>query len=413
MRKKKEVQRELQQALDNVRALKNDPEKQEEYRSALDTVQSLTDELNGIVIAEAAERALAENTVDQETEQAARRFSIVKFIRELGTNGILTGVEAEMSQLAFEEATRSGIKLQGSAAIPAIVLNRAFPGMTATGTPADGGMTIATVLQYQEELRKRLVLAKAGAKYISGLVGNIDLIEGAAITATWEGENDKTGDKKKQFSKRSMMPKRLALNVPISKQLIAQSSWDVERMIYEDILAAHAEALEDAAINGSGTGEPLGILNTTGIGSVSLGANGDAPTFKSMVDLETAIALKNADVASMAYITTTKARGALKTTLKANNVPGYIWERDEINGYHALASNIVPANLTKGSGTDLSAALFGNFSDLIIAQWGGFDVITDPYSLKKEGAIEITMNAYHDIFLRRIQSFAAVKDIVA
>ena len=413
MRKKKDVQRELVQQLENVRALKDNQEKQEEYRSALESVQSLTEELNGINVAESAERALAANTLDKETEQAARRFSFTKFFRELGqeNNAILTGVEAEMAALAVEEASRSGVLLKGTG-IPLAVLNvRAFDGMTATGTPADGGMTIATQLRYQEALRNKLVLAKMGATVMGGLVGNINMIEGQAVTASWEGENTTVADSKKKFTSRSISPKRVALSVPVSKQLIVQSSWDVEALVLETIIAAHAEALEDAAINGSGTGQPLGILNTTGIGAVTIGANGGLVTFGKLVDLETAIAVKSADVSKMGYLTTPQVRGYSKQTLRNANVSGYIWGDTGLNGYPAYVSNIVPSNLTKGTGTGLSAALFGNFADLLLCQWGGLDIVVDPYTLKKEAALEITLNAYHDIFLRRKESFAAIKDI--
>lgn len=412
-RKRKDVQRELDQKLQEMRSLKDQKDKDAEFRAAVSSVETLTEELNQINIEDAAARAMAASQISNDVKEKARQFSFAKFFRELGTQEGLTGVEAEMAALAREEASRSGINLKG-VGIPAAVLseNRVFAGMNA-GTPADGGFTIATALQYQDALRNKLVLSGAGARVITGLVGNISVTEGDAITVAWEGENAKTGDKKKTFTQRSLSPKRVSVNVPISKQLINQSSWDVEKMILDDILNAHAEALEVAAINGSGVGQPKGVLNTDGIGSVALGENGGAATFKSMVDLETAVSVRNADLGSLAYVTNSKVRGALKYTLKANGVPGFVWEKNEVNGYKALASNIVPSNITKGTGANLSAAIFGNFSDLLICQWGGLDIISDPYTLKTEGAIEITLNAYHDVFVRRTASFAAIKDIVA
>lgn len=412
-RKRKDVQRELDQKLQEMRSLKDQKDKDAEFRAAVSSVETLTEELNQINIEDAAARAMAASQISNDVKEKARQFSFAKFFRELGTQEGLTGVEAEMAALAREEASRSGINLKG-VGIPAAVLseNRVFAGMNA-GTPADGGYTIATALQYQEALRNKLVLVGVGARMITGLVGNIDVTEGEAISVSWEGENTTTNDKKKSFTQRSLTPKRCSVNVPISKQLINQSSWDVEKMILDDILNAHAEALEIAAINGSGVGQPKGILNTDGIGSVAIGENGGAATFKSMVDLETQISIRNADLGSLAYVTNSKVRGALKTTLKANGVAGYIWEKDEVNGYKAVASNIVPANITKGTGSNLSAAIFGNFNDLLICQWGGLDIISDPFALKKDGAIEITLNAYHDVFVRRTSSFAAIKDIIA
>lgn len=270
-RLKKDVQHELSQLSNDIRALQGNKEKETEYRAAMDKMVVLTTELNDIHVQEAADRALAAGQVDKEVEQAARRFSFVKFFRELGQerNASLTGVEKEMADLAAEESVRAGFALKG-VGIPIAVLNnrtRAFNGMTA-GVPEDGGLTIATQLQYQDELRKRLVLAKAGTRMLSGLVGDIHLIEGDAVTVRWEGENTKAKRDKIQFTGRKFSPKRVALIIPLSKQLTIQSSWDVEKMVFDKLINAHASAVEEAAINGSGTGQPLGILNTSGIGSI-------------------------------------------------------------------------------------------------------------------------------------------------
>lgn len=415
MREKKQVARELDGALKHLRDLTGKEETTaDELRSATEAVERLTDELNRINLAEAAERAAAEAQADRqdpELRQIARRFSIAKFIRELGEKDMtLTGVEAEVARMGAEEAARCNIRTLG-VPVPMSVLNaRAFGGQNVT-KPEDGGYLVGTELQYQEALRKRLVLAQAGATYVGGLTGNITLVEGTGVTVSWENENDTVADAKKQFSTRSASPKRCAVSVPVSKQLALQSSFDVDALIMNDIYAAHAEALEDAALNGSGTKQPLGILNTTGITTVALGTDGAVPTFADLVALETNIALRNADQGRLAYLTNPKVRGLLKTTLRDSGVPGYIWADNEVNGYVAHCSNLVPSNLTKGTSSEAcSAILFGDWSKLWIMSWGGLDIIVDPYSMKKEGAYEVTLNAYHDIFIRRKEAFAVIKD---
>lgn len=416
MREKKQVTRELSQALENLRTIQGkEGATADEIRQATDVVSRLTDELNTINITEAAERATAQAQSDAdnpEIQNIAQRFSMAKFIRELsGENGItLSGVEAEVARMGAEEAARNNVKLEG-ASIPASILNaRAFNGNNAS-TPADGGHLIGTELQYQEALRNRLVLTQAGATYVGGLVGNITLVEGSGVSVSWENENDAVGDTKKQFNTRQASPKRCAISVPISKQLALQSSFDVDALIMADIYAAHAEALENAALNGTGTKQPTGLINTSGIETISLGDNGEVPTWANMVALETAISLKNADQGRMAYMSNPKIRGLFKTTLKANNVPGYIWENNEVNGYPVYTSNLIPSNLTKGTSSELcNAILFGDWSNLWIMSWGGLDLVVDPYTLKKQGAYEVTLNAYHDIHIRRKEAFAMIKD---
>ena len=208
MREKKQVTHELSQALDSLRSISGkEGATADEIRSATELVERLTDELNTINVAEAAERAAVAARADQnnpEIKDMARRFSMAKFIRELsGENGIqLTGVEAEVARMGQEEAERNNVKLQGSA-IPMSILNaRAFGGNNAT-TPADGGYLINSDLQYQEALRNRLILTQAGATYVGGLVGNITLVEGSGVSVSWENENDEVADTKKQFSTQS------------------------------------------------------------------------------------------------------------------------------------------------------------------------------------------------------------------
>ncbi len=420
MRKKHEVTRELEQEKKKMNDLLSDKDKREEFRASADKVSELIEELNAINLNEAAERASAEAQNEQQNiRDVAKNFSFAKFIREAsGENGSqLTGVEAEMAQEAEKEAKRCGYKLTG-VGIPYALLNsrmhvesRAFDGQNVT-TPADGGYTVTSQMMYQEALRKQLILTQAGATYMGGLVNNIDLIQGDAISMGWLEENEEGGDKKKQFSKVSVSPMRCFVNVPVSKQLTIQSNLDIDQGIINDIIGAHEELIETAALNGSGTKQPLGILNTDGIGSVAIGDNGGPITFKKIVDLETAIALKNADVSSMAYVTNAKVRGEAKTTLKSANVAGYIWEGGEMNGYRALASNLVPSDLTKGTAEGkCSALIFGDWSNLWIMGWGGLDLIVDPYTLKKFGAYEVTLNAYHNIFVKRKEAFAAIKDI--
>lgn len=413
MRKKKEVLRDLNQALEQMRGISGDPAKVEECQEATDRVRSLSEELNTITVAEEAERAAARAQSEaEEVRDISKRFSFAKFIREAGEGGNLTGVEAEVAQMGEREAKSNGIEQRGFV-IPASVLNnRAFAGQSA-GVDADGGYTIESEMRYQEELRKRLVLSQLGAVYMGGLSGNIDLIQGSAVTAGWLDENEEGSDSKKTFTKKSVGPMRCFVNVPISKLLTIQSSIDVERVITNDILGAHTELVEDAALNGTGTKQPLGLLNTSGIASVALGENGGTPTFKTVVDLETEIALKNADISNMAYLTNPKVRGLLKTTLKSSNVPGYIWsEGNEMNGYRALATNFLPSDLVKGTAKNCSPIIFGDWSNLWIMGWGGLDLIVDPYSLKKMGAYEVTLNAYHNIFVKRTEGFAICKDVL-
>jgi HK97 family phage major capsid protein len=211
-----------------------------------------------------------------------------------------------------------------------------------------------------------------------------------------------------------MSPKTVAAYTDISRRMLLQSSIDVEMFVRSDLASVLALAIDSAAIAGTGaSGQPTGILNTSGIGLVALGTDGAAPTWASQIALETAVATSNADIGNLKYITNAKGRGKLKGTEIATGTAQFLWGRDGmINGYEALATNQIPANLTKGSGTNLSAELFGNFSDLIIGLWGSLDINVDPYSLGTSGAVRVTAFQDCDIGIRHAASFAAIKDMV-
>ena len=77
-------------------------------------------------------------------------------------------------------------------------------------------------------------------------------------------------------------------------------------------------------------------------------------------------------------------------------------------------SNSIPSNLTKGNASGIcSAAIFGNFEEVLVPQWGGLDMIVDPFTPKDKRVVEVTAIAYHDVCVRRPACFAAIKDIKA
>jgi hypothetical protein len=139
--------------------------------------------------------------------------------------------------------------------------------------------------------------------------------------------------------------------------------------------------------------------------------NGAIPTFGKIVDLETKLTSANVPITTPGYLTTPGLRGKLKQTQIATNYPLMVWQGNELNGYPATYSNQMPSNLSKGASNGiLHAMIFGNWSDLIIGEWGVLEIIVDPYRLKKQGVIEITSFVMIDIGVRYPVSFAAAVD---
>lgn len=268
-------------------------------------------------------------------------------------------------------------------------------------------------------LRARLVLRNAGAVFLTGLQGNLDLPRrntGAALT--WVANGAAPGSEAGQaFGPVSFRPKTASAYVDIYRTTLNQSSLDVEMLVRDDLNQAVQLGLDRAGLHGSGSSnEPTGVAAMSGIGSVAGGTNGLAPTWANIVALETEVAIDNADVGRLAYITNTKVRGKLKTTEKATNTAKFIWNDDApstpVNGYPAYITNQVRSDLTKGTSNGVcSAAFFGNWGELIIAIWGGMDITADIPD-NRTGTVRVAAIVDADVNGRHVESFSACLDVL-
>ena len=408
MRKIAEIRKDLNAKIAEVKAI--DATNAEAIEKSMAEIDALCKELDAANAIEAAEQKLAERKLEEMQNKAGRSFSLVKALKDLSEGRGLSGLEAEVAEMGAAEYRRMGLAPMGIV-IPSAFL-RAAQGQNA-GTAVDGGNLVETMSsRYVESLKERLVVAQLGATLLTDLVGNVPVITSQGISASWSAEAAEASTQKDSYAKATMTPHRNSVNVVVTKELLRQTSYDVEADLISKITDAHAVLLEKAAINGSGSNnQPTGILNTVGIGSVEIGTNGGAITFGKVVDLETAVNSQNANRGRMGYLTNAKVWGKLKQTQKANGI-GMIMELNgTLNGYKADYTNLVPSNLVKGSSQACSALIFGNFQDLYIGQWGGLDIVVDPYSSKKTGEIEICLNAWNDVLVAQPKSFAAIKDI--
>lgn len=357
----------------------------------------------------------------REKVKLSRRFRLLRAIDLAAKGKGLDGVEMEMYKEAEHEARELGLNIEGNVAVPSWMIRAGGERRDLTaGTTTQGGHTIETELrELIPLLEPRLQVEALGATMLRGLRGNVDFPKGNAdAAAVWEGENDANAETSPTFDKISMSPNRLGAFTDISKQLIAQSSIDVENYVRNRLNFAVQKALDAAAINGSGSSnEPTGILNTSGIGSVAIGTNGGVPTWDHLVDLETEIAIDNADMGNLAYLTTPGIRGKLKKTLVDSGSGLFVWDQrfnpsgNGVNGYRAEVSTQVPSTLTKGTSSGIChAIIFANWSELLIGQWAGIDLVVDPYTGAKNALVTLVINSWWDIAVRHPESFAAIKD---
>lgn len=334
--------------------------------------------------------------------------------------GVDDGFEREIAQ-EVEKKLPEQYKRRGGVLIPTVMHTRA--GLD-SATATKGQETKFTQPgEFIDLLRARMKTRALGARLLSGLTGPVSMVkQTGAAAGSWVGENPlaDVAESNLLLGLVTLAIKTYQASTSFSRQLLVSAlsgSIDAEQMVREDLALIHALAFDAAAISGTGTAnQPRGVLSTAGIGAVAGGVNGAAPTYQNIVDLETAVASANADVATMGYLTTPAMRGKLKLTqtFPASANGQSVWQgQNQLNGYTAEVSTQVPSNLVKGTSTNAHAIIFGDWSQMVFGEWGAIELITDPYKLKKQGMIEVTSFQMGDVVIRTPQSLAAMQDALA
>lgn len=306
--------------------------------------------------------------------------------------------------LALCEAGKAEMRAAGVAASGNLILPMEMRGDNIQATVTGDGKEIVTEesLNILGPIRDKLVLVQAGATFLSGLKGNIGMPSYSGSNANWEGETTTAKNGKGTFEKKAMAPKRLSTYIDISKQFLAQDTVGAEAMLMRDISNVVAVKLQSTILGNHATiaTMPDGFFT----GKPEYATSGIA-SYAGIVAMETAVETDAALYANLAYIMGPKARGVLKSTLKAANVAeGFIYDKDLVNGYKALVTSGMPSGLQESA--DEHGIVFGNWADLIIGQWGGLDITVDPYTKAADGMVRLVINAYFDAAKRRESSFA-------
>ena len=362
------------------------------------------------------------------SEKEIKRYSMVRAMNALANPQDQRAQKAAAFEFEVStEAARLSQKESRGILVPVDVLARAMVPNEgrrdlSVGTATAGGHTVATDLlssSFIDLLRNRAMMMQPGmATVLTDLAGNIAIPrQTGGASGYWVAESSAPTESQQAFDQVTLSPETVGAYTEYSRKLLLQSSIDVEAFVRNDLARVLALTIDLAAINGTGTNnQPTGILNQTGIGSVLGGTDGAAPTWDNIVDLETEVAIDNADIGSLAYLTNAKVRGKLKKTfVDSGSNAERVWDtragNTPLNGYGASVTNQVPSDLTKGASSGVaSAIIFGNFADLIIGMWGGLDITVNPYANDTSGGVRITALQDVDIAVRHPESFAAMKD---
>jgi HK97 family phage major capsid protein len=290
-----------------------------------------------------------------------------------------------------------------------------------TGTSTAGGATVATeLISFLDFLRPALRLTGLGAEFMGGCTANFALPKMTGDAGfNWVGENpgNNNTDVDPTFGQVYFSPLQAIGSTSWSRQLLVQSSTDIEAKVRNALILRAAIGIETAALQGTGGTQPTGLLSTTGVHVVAIGANGGTPDKQNYIDMLTACFVANAAIGEQKYLLTPEIAGYLAGQPELGNtiaLPTFTYGADgkgRINGHDAAWSNLLPKTLTKGTSTaDCHAAIGGSFSALTIAEWGAMEIVLDPYTSARQGMINIIASFLVDSNCTYPQAFSVLLD---
>jgi HK97 family phage major capsid protein len=377
---------------------------------------------NAEFLAEAERRMQGEpvGNGDNRFETECRQFSLFNAIRSQmpGVTGDF-GREIEISK---ELERRSGRPAQGMLCPTSVFEKRVVTTALPAGGP--GSNLIGTdwrADQFIDILRDAMVVRRLGARVLNGLVGNVDIPRlKASATGQWVAENSPLTASDVQLDKVSFTPKHAGAFTEVSRNMILQSSPDVEALLRDDLAALLARAVDSVAIQGGGSNQPTGVLANSNTTAVTTGGNGAAITWANVIAAIASAELANALTGSLGFATNAKVTKSMSTTLKstADTSSNFILGEPGANslaGYPLAISNLVPSNLTRGTGTNLSALIFGDWSQLMIGYWSEFDLLVNPFDATAfpKGNVLIRGMMTCDVQIRQPKAFAYINDLIA
>lgn len=266
------------------------------------------------------------------------------------------------------------------------------------GTATAGGNLVATNLlasSFIELLRNKTLALMLGVQEMFGLVGNVAIPKQTAATGGgWVTEGAAPTEGNLTVGQVTLAPKTYAAFSDYTRQLLLQATPSIDLVLQNDLARVQALAWDLAVFHGSGAaGQPQGIVGTSGVGSVT----GTSLAWAGVLEFESDVAAANADIGSMAFVTTPSIRGTLKSRERATNTGLYLCDlNNTMAGYPLFASAQITA----------AHIIFGVFSTVLLGYWGGLDILVDPFTASSSGTVRTSSFMSGDVGVRHPGAFS-------
>lgn len=329
-------------------------EEETEFKENQDEIQNLEEEQKEL-------DAELEKVEAEDEKEEKSKTNTTKISRDL---------KMKNSNYSLIEEIRNSVKTGEQ-----IVLDRAYT------VQSEGEDLVQTdVYGIIRPLEAKLVLPQAGAHFLTGLRGDVQLPIMSASNCAWAAETGDASDGSSSFSNVTLSPKRLTTYAEVSLQLLEQDTVGAEEAIRDELINAIAQKIESTVLSynaGSAT-QPAGLAYNASATTIS--------NFSYLCGMEADVEEANV-YGDMKYVLSPKAKSALRGMIKGTNNSTMVYEAGEVDGTPAVTTSNVPAKYM----------YYGDWSKLYIATWSDIilDVVRDSASLKK-GCVTLVINMYAD-----------------
>jgi len=340
------------------------------------------------------------------TDNKQREFesgvNVLDAIRAQVENRSVTGALAEFQA----EAKRQGIEpKKGGLLVPASIFEKRATQTTTTAdkiVPDDYKAS-----EFIGLLRNSLIVRSLGARVLSGLRGDVVIPkQTGASTAYWLNEGDSLTESNPTFDTIGLSPKHVGALSSLSRQLIQQSNPAIEQLVRDDFVQVVSAAVDKALIHGTAVAkQPVGILAAANVQVGTLATL----SWANLLGLLEKLALVNAS--PNAALIHPKVATKLASTLKDATVGAeYLLNAGRVAGIPAHVTNQLEA---KTGTPDKGRMILGDFTQLVIGEWGATEILANPYAptYYEAGAVQLRILHTMDAAVRNPQAFVKVEDI--
>jgi HK97 family phage major capsid protein len=221
-----------------------------------------------------------------------------------------------------------------------------------------------------ELLYPRTVVREAGAMTVPMPNGNLTLPRVASgSTASYVGENQRTTASQPSFDQVKMSAKKLVVHVPVSNELLTDSSPSADRIVMNDMVRGASVRENEAFIRGDGAQDtPIGIRNLPNIQTTATAGTTQQQVADDLAAAQRSLMENNIPMTNPGWLMAPRTMVFLRDQLldgNGNRVYGEEMSRGTLQGFPFYWSTSIPINLGGGNESELYLA---DFDELMIGE---------------------------------------------